>query len=161
MSDTKKTKAELNEAAIAKMKGEFAALAADAKLDGEEIKIDGRGVFEENMPEGVTPKIVQDLANHVVNTSVAAHAVIGDIGINAMAKDKGLDRVIGRVSLGPIGNHTSYVSREHTGRNPKDGTETKTIGANRVSLDIFAPGGQRMNTVRDAIKTLAADKLKI
>lgn len=160
MSDTKKTKAELNEAAIAKMKGEFAALAADAKLDGEEIKIDGRGVFEENMPEGVTPKIVQDLANHVVNTSVAAHAVIGDIGITAMAKDKGLDRVIGRVSLGPIGNHTSYVSREHTGRNPKDGTETKTIGANRVSLDIFAPGGQRMNTVRDAIKTLAADKLK-
>lgn len=160
MSDTKKTKAEQNEAAIAKMKGEFAALAADAKLDGEEVKIDGRSVFEGNMPEGVTPKIVQDLANHVTNTSVAAHDVIGDIAIDAMVKDKSLDRVVGRVSLGPIGNHTSYISREHTGRNPKDGSETKTVGANRFSLDIFAPGGQRVNTVRDAIKVLAAEKLK-
>lgn len=154
------TKTEQNAAAIEKMTGEFLTLAKAADAKDGAVKFDGRDVFESNLPETVTPKIIADLQNHVTNTATAAHAAIGEIGIAAMAKDKDLDKFVGTVALGPIGSMKSYISREHIGRNPSTQEETKTIGANRASLDIFTPGGQRFNAAREAIKTMAVEKLK-
>lgn len=155
------SKQEQNKQSIEKMAGEFKALAKGVEINGGEVKLDGREVFESNLPEGVTPKIIDDLSNHVVNTAVAAHQVIGEIAIDAMAKDKKLDKVIGIVDYGPIGNSASSIQRAHRGRNPSTQEETVTPGANRMTLNIFAPGGQRYNGAKEAIKTLAADKLKV
>lgn len=154
------SKIEQNQAAIEKMEGEFRALAKNHKVADGEVELDGRDIFETNLPEGVTPKVISDLSNHVTNTVSAAHKVIGEVSVGAMAKDKDLDKVMGKVSFGPIGSMKSYVTRSHTGRNPSTQAEVVTIGANRAAVDIFAPGGQRFNAAKEAVKALAADKLK-
>jgi len=154
------SKAEENQASIEKMEGEFRALAKGHKVTDGEIELDGRDVFESNLPEGVTPKIITDLSNHVTNTVSAAHKVIGEVSVAAMVKDKDLDKVMGKVSLGPIGAMKSYVSRSHVGRNPATQAEVVTPGANRATLDIFAPAPQRFNVAKEAIKALAVEKLK-
>lgn len=155
------SKQEQNQQAIEKMAKEFKDLAKAAEIKDGELKVDGREIFESNLPEGVTPAIISDIQNHVVNTAVAAHQAIGEVAIAAMAKDKDLDAVKGTTDFGPIGNGVSYVSRVHKGRNPKTNEETVTPGSNRMSLNIFAPGGQRYNAAVTAIKGMAADKLKV
>ncbi len=153
------SKAEQNQAAIDKMKGEFRALAKGVKVQDGELELSGQDIFESNLPEGVTPQVIVDLSNHVTNTVCAGHEVVGEIAVNAMAKDKELDKVMGKITLGPIGTMKSYVARSHVGRNPSTQAEVITPGANRATLDIFAPSPKQFNVAKEAIKALAVEKL--
>lgn len=151
---------EKNQAEITKLEAAFREAAKAAKVEGGEVTIDGKEVFEGNLPEGITTDTVKTLQNYVGNTAAAGHKVAGEIGVEAMAADTGLDKFKATINLGPIGKMTSYVQREFTGRDPKDpGKEIKIIGQNRLAFDLLASGGERFNVAKEAIKALAAEKL--
>lgn len=153
------SKKEQDQAQIDQLKGEYKKVIG--KLEDGVIKTNGSEVFDANLPEGLTPKLVRELQNYVTNTVSAAHEVHGEVAINAMAKDKALESVRADIDLGSLGSQTSYYGRKNVGRNPSTQEEVITMGPNRARVDIAGgTSGWRFNAAKQAIKDLAESKLK-
>jgi len=91
----------------------------------------------------------------------AAHQSVGEIAISAMAKDKELPKVIANIDLSTFGDVTSVVNRVHVGNNPKTQEQVVTYGTSVAKVSILSGSNKSaLNVACEAVKALAADKLK-
>jgi hypothetical protein len=78
---------------------------ADVKTEkaGEVLNVEEKEpskVWETNLPEGLTPKLVKSLSDYNAEVTAGAQLAIGEIGLEAMKKDKELKTVTGTFKFG-------------------------------------------------------------
>lgn len=110
---------------------------------------------------GWTKDDVKRLRRTTTDYIGAAHQAVGEIAINAMAKDKELPKVIANIDLSTFGDVTSVVNRVHVGSNPKTQEQVTTYGTSVAKVSILSGSNKSaLNVACEAVKALAADKLK-
>ena len=117
-------------------------------------------VFNDNLPEGITPKTVEELAHYTGEFIAAGTEAIGAVAIKALSKDKKLDKVTGEFGIGALGNVAVNVERSREGVKPGTTEKTVTYGANRV-ITSFQPGDKvgALSAAQSEIKKLAKEAL--
>jgi len=129
---------------MAKDKEALAALAdkIHASLTGkDEISSEG-DVFNDNLPEGLTPEVVDGVNDYVTGFSAAAVSAMGRYGVETMKKDKKLEDVSGTVPMGSFGVVECSVNRS---------TDMKVAGR-----DITVKGGTTVGVKFNAGKNAGA-----
>lgn len=119
-------------------------------------------IYDANLPEGITPDVVKQLAsydNTVVRGTVHA---IGTLAVEAMKKNSSLEVVTGEFEFGSTDNNkntiavtTNRVVTRKDGLN--DGAEVTVHGATTVNVQ-FASGknNAQLKAIKNEIKALAA-----
>ena len=126
-----------------------------------EIGPDGYNKMLETI--GITPESVKELRAATGDYVAAAHEKFAQAAIEDMVKDASMLEAKAEISLSTFGDAEATVYRSRESNNPKDpATKITTYGANNLSVEILSGSAKSgMNLVRDRIKTLGAEKLKI
>lgn len=123
---------------------------------------DVQSVYDANLPEGITPDVVKKVSEYdAVAINGTVHAV-GNIAIEAMKKNSGLERVTGDFTFGHRGALGVTVDRTKEVVNnfsPNKETMTK-YGSISAEVKYKAGRGGQMTAVKKAIAAAAADALK-
>ena len=114
--------------------------------------------FNTNLPEGVTPEIVDKVVDYTTDFVAAGTKALGIAAVDALKGDKKLTEVAGEISMGAMGKLETVTERETT--NTFDGKETTSYGATRAKVT-FQPGVNvgALKAVKKDIKALAAEVL--
>jgi len=112
---------------------------------------------------GVSATQVKDLRKATGDYVAAAHEKFAEAAIADMIADPAMTEAKAKISLSVFGDAESTLYRSRESNNPKD-PENKitTWASNNVSVEILSGTAKSsMNVVRERIKTLGAEKLKI
>lgn len=106
-------------------------------------------------PEGITPEVVGQVADHTANYVTAAHAIGGEIFVAAAQEDSTLESMTANISLAAMGTQTSsYEKATDYKVGDKEGT---SYGNSRCNVTFTASnGGGQLSGEIKALKALAA-----
>lgn len=112
-------------------------------LTGTESITSEGNVYDDNLPEGLTPDTVEAVSNYTTTFVASSVEAVGDMALQAMKKDKKLDQVEAEIKLGAFGKTDISVIREKEITIPpreKGGEASKKIqpGVTQVSVDFVA-----------------------
>lgn len=118
----------------------------------------GDGVYNECLPEGLTPEVVQQVSDYTTVFVASGMEAAGNASLAAMKKDKKLDSVSVNLPLGAFGQADYVIHRSKEVTIPpteKGGEATKEIqfGVNRCNVSFVAgKNSGLLGKARDAIK---------
>ena len=121
----------------------------------------GDGVYNECLPEGLTPETVQQVSDYTTVFVASGMEAAGSVALAAMKKDKKLESVSVNLPLGAFGQADCSVFRNKEVTIPpteKGGEATKEVqfGVNRCSVSFVAgKNSGLLGKARDAIKEQA------
>lgn len=124
--------------------------------EGGNVKSSG-DPFNDNLPEGITPEIVDTVASYTNQFVVEGYEALGKAGVNALKADKKLDEATGTLGLGKFGSLDTVTKRESTST-PPNGEPVTTYGGTRLKVT-FSPGEQGLGSAKSAIKAYGAEVL--
>ena len=142
-----------------------AAIELDEKTG--EVKGDTKVVYDENLPEGITPEVVKTLSGYNSTFVAAGTYAVGEIAVEAFKKHSGLERVHAELPMGHKDRMEVAVDRVLETRNnlqKDENGEPKLVvkyGATRVALDVQAAhNAGQLKVARAAISEMAEAALK-
>ena len=117
-------------------------------------------IFNDHLPEGVTPEHVEKIATYTGEYIAAGAEVLGDVTIKAMVEDTELQSVHGHFGIGALGEVDIHVNRSKEERIPKTNEKVLVYGGNRV-VTSFRPGDKlgALAAAQKGIKEAAKEAL--
>lgn len=134
----------------------IAAIAASLEGTGE---MTSKGnVYNDNLPEGVTPDHVEKIADYTTTFVAAGLEACGDAAMKALKKDKKLENVTSTIGLGDMGSVAYQIGRSREGVPPGGGEKTTYYGPSRTIVK-FQPGenNSQLNAAKAGIKAAALE----
>jgi hypothetical protein len=141
-----------------------------AKKIEASIKIDatGKGSVEgdpygENLPEGITLDTVKKVAGHNANFVAAGAYAFGRLSVEAMAKDKKLDKTTLELGFNHRDTAAYNVEREHVFTNRLQANAPDVVKHGYMSVNVTTRAGSnggQLKQARAAIVELGLQKLK-
>lgn len=137
------------------------------KLEGEFTSTphgvfgENTSLFLDNLPEGVTKKMVDDVENAKTDFVAAASLAHGRLGTALLKKNKELDRTSLKISVGRDEVTSTYL-RLRESPNPQDRTKTiKTMGALSTNYTSVSGVGSKgsLKQVKLALTEMATKEL--
>lgn len=130
-----------------------------------------KDIYEKTMPEGLTPELSALAFTHLANFTPGASHGVAIVGMNAMAKNKGVDELTLRIPL--TGNDTFDLvqkrekvtfkprSAEDAGKPHKPEDEVRTYGAMTGELNLRAgnPKSGQYKVAMTLVKEAALEAL--
>lgn len=135
-----------------------------SKIIEKEVSIDAKSgaatvapdTYAKTLPEGLTVEGRKAYSDHDTAFAAAAAHVVGNAGVDAFKKTKGLDRVTAEFDLSGKDKFTVTVDRSKTSHNPQDpGKEIVKYGVISGSLEQRA--GRNSGQFK-AVRTAVADR---
>lgn len=116
-------------------------------------------VFEETLPEGLTPEVVRKLNDHVTDFVAAGYVAFAQHSADVMASNKDINETTGTLGTGALGDITYSFDREKTINPPKGEPFVQKL-AGRVNVR-FKSGesGSLLKTAREEVRALADKSL--
>ena len=123
---------------------------------------DTKPVYNENLPEGITPDTVKSISKYNTAFTAAGVHAVGSLAVEAFKKDSKLERVSGSLEMGYKDSLDVSVDRKTETRNnlQKDADGNPTVvtkyGATRYGLNVnSAHNAGQMKAARLAINEAA------
>ena len=128
-------------------------------LSGTNIIESKDSVFEETLPEGLTPEVVKKVSDHVTDFVAAGYVAFAQHSADVMASNKDIDETTGTLGTGALGDITYSFDREKTINPPKGEPFVQKL-AGRVNVR-FKSGesGSLLKTAREEVRALADKSL--
>lgn len=128
-------------------------------LSGTNIIESKDSVFEETLPEGLTPEVVKKVNEHVTDFVAAGYVAFAQHSADVMASNKDIDETTGTLGTGALGDITYSFDREKTINPPKGDPFVQKL-AGRVNVR-FKSGesGPLLKTAREEVRALADKSL--
>lgn len=159
-TDVKETKVTLKDEVLELAKKIEKSIEIDKKSGVATTKGD---VYNENLPEGITPEIVKDVSNFNTKFIAAGAYAFGKVAVDAMAHNKSLETSTLEISMGnrdSIGYNVDR-KREYTNHLSGNGEKQVKLGVVTASFDVRAgKNGGQLKAARTLIGELASEKLK-
>ena len=116
------------------------------------------GLYNANLPEGVTPEIVEKVVDYTTDFVAAGTKALGVTCVDVLKANTELTEASGEISLGAMGTLETTTERMTT--NTFDGKETTSYGATRAKVT-FQPGvnAGALKAAKRDIKAIAAEAL--
>lgn len=116
-------------------------------------------VFEETLPEGLTPEVVKKVNDHVTDFVAAGYVAFAQHSADVMASNKDIDETTGTLGTGALGDITYSFDRQKTINPPKGDPFVQKL-AGRVNVR-FKSGesGSLLKTAREEVRALADKSL--
>ena len=128
-------------------------------LSGTNIIESKDSVFEETLPEGLTPEVVKKVNDHVTDFVAAGYVAFAQHSADVMASNKDIDETTGTLGTGALGDITYSFDRQKTINPPKGEPFVQKL-AGRVNVR-FKSGesGPLLKTAREEVCALADKSL--
>ena len=128
-------------------------------LSGTNIIESKDSVFEETLPEGLTPEVVKKVNEHVTDFVAAGYVAFAQHSADVMASNKDIDETTGTLGTGALGDITYSFDRQKTINPPKGEPFVQKL-AGRVNVR-FKSGesGPLLKTAREEVRALADKSL--
>ncbi len=128
-------------------------------LSGTNIIESKDSVFEETLPEGLTPEVVKKVNDHVTDFVAAGYVAFAKHSADVMASNKDIDETTGTLGTGALGDITYSFDRQKTINPPKGEPFVQKL-AGRVNVR-FKSGesGPLLKTAREEVRALADKSL--
>ncbi len=128
-------------------------------LSGTNIIESKDSVFEETLPEGLTPEVVKKLNDHLTDFVAAGYVAFAQHSDDVMASNKDINETTGTLGTGALGDITYSFDREKTINPPKGDPFVQKL-AGRVNVR-FKSGesGPLLKTAREEVRALAEKSL--
>ena len=116
-------------------------------------------VFEETLPEGLTPEVVKKVNEHLTDFVAAGYVAFSQHSADVMASNKDIDETTGTLGTGALGDITYSFDRQKTINPPKGEPFVQKL-AGRVNVR-FKSGesGPLLKTAREEVRALAEKSL--
>lgn len=139
-------KKEINTELVSKIQG---------SLSGTSSIESAGDVFEETLPEGLTPAVVKQVNDHVTDFVSAGYVAFANHTANVLNENKDINETTGSIKTGALGDITYNFEREKTINPPKGEPFVQKL-AGRVNVR-FKSGesGPLLKTARDEVRALA------
>ena len=116
-------------------------------------------VFEETLPEGLTPEVVKKVNDHVTDFVAAGYVAFAQHSADVMASSKDINETQGTISTGALGDITYSFDREKTINPPKgESFVQKLAGRTNVRFK-SGESGPLLKTAREEVRALAEKSL--
>lgn len=120
-------------------------------------------LYEANLPEGLTPEIVNAVSDYNTTFVAAGAHACGKMAVEAMAKDKTVTEITGQIKMGKrdkVG-YTIARSKEYENRLAGDGVKTEKFGVVTTSYEVQGGTNKgQLKAVRNLIGELANAALR-
>ena len=128
-------------------------------LSGTNVIESKDSVFEETLPEGLTPEVVKKVNEHVTDFVAAGYVAFAQHSADVMASNKDIDETTGTLGTGALGDITYSFDRQKTINPPKGEPFVQKL-AGRVNVR-FKSGesGSLLKTAREEVRALAEKSL--
>ena len=128
-------------------------------LSGTNIIESKDSVFEETLPEGLTPEVAKKLNDHLTDFVAAGYVAFAQHSADVMASNKDIDETTGTLGTGALGDITYSFDRQKTINPPKGEPFVQKL-AGRVNVR-FKSGesGPLLKTAREEVRALAEKSL--
>ena len=128
-------------------------------LSGTNVIESKDSVFEETLPEGLTPEVVKKVNDHVTDFVTAGYVAFAQHSADVMASNKDIDETTGTLGTGALGDITYSFDRQKTINPPKGEPFVQKL-AGRVNVR-FKSGesGPLLKTAREEVRALADKSL--
>ena len=128
-------------------------------LSGTNVIESKDSVFEETLPEGLTPEVVKKVNDHVTDFVAAGYVAFAQHSADVMASNKDIDETTGTLGTGALGDSTYSFDRQKTINPPKGEPFVQKL-AGRVNVR-FKSGesGPLLKTAREEVRALADKSL--
>ncbi len=128
-------------------------------LSGTNVIESKDSVFEETLPEGLTPEVVKKVNEHVTDFVAAGYVAFAQHSADVMASNKDIDETTGTLGTGALGDITYSFDRQKTINPPKGEPFVQKL-AGRVNVR-FKSGesGPLLKTAREEVRALADKSL--
>ena len=122
--------------------------------------IESKGsVFEETLPEGLTPEVVKKVNDHVTDFVAAGYVAFAQHSADVMANNKDINETTGTIGTGALGDITYSFDREKTINPPKgEPFVQKLAGRTNVRFK-SGESGPLLKTAREEVRALAEKSL--
>ncbi len=128
-------------------------------LSGTNIIESKDSVFEETLPEGLTPEVVKKVNDHVTDFVAAGYVAFAQHSADVMASNKDIDETTGTLGTGALGDITYSFDRQKTINPPKgDPFVQKLAGCVNVRFK-SGESGSLLKTAREEVRALADKSL--
>ncbi len=137
-----------------------AAILLDAKT-GVAPEAEGSCVHDENLPEGLTPALLEDYQKYRTDLIAAAGLALGNLSIEAMAKNKSLEQTETSLRMGPGSTLNMTFDRVRSYVNPqnKDGEKVVKYGVLTSVIEDSSTGKRgQLKIVRDELMATAMER---
>ena len=144
---------------MAKQLNEDLAKAIKKSLSGKEEVTSEGSVFNENLPEGITVKTVEQINDYTKSFVASGLKAFGEHAGEVMVKNKGIDKVAGSIALGPLGDVSYSFDREREVTPPKGEPYTQKL-ASMVNVHLKSgKSGVELKKARESLRDLAEKSL--
>lgn len=122
--------------------------------------IESKGsVFEETLPEGLSPEVVKKVNDHVTDFVAAGYVAFAQHSADVMASNKEINETQGTISTGALGDITYSFDRQKTINPPKgESFVQKLAGRTNVRFK-SGESGPLLKTAREEVRALAEKSL--
>jgi hypothetical protein len=130
---------------------------ADITVSDTGAAVIADGVYDKNLPTGLTPDIIKAVSDHNTNFVAAGTHAFGTAAINAMAKSDAFDKVEGVMPLGYKDTYGLTTTRKVV-TGPEDNQKTEfgvTVGVLNVRA---GANGNQVKIAHSLLSELAAEK---
>lgn len=140
-------------------KNEVLIAAIEGSLEGTANTTSKGSVFNDNLPENLTPEIVENVSDYVTDFVACGLEAVGRYSIKAMVADKELKDVTATIGMGAFGEVSYDINRERLVTPPKGDPVVVKGGSRHAVAFIAGKNSGALAAAKKSIKALADEAL--